>query len=716
MDSQIKKINRNLITGWMVIVGVLFVAYCGEVLKGERTLAYLVAFTATTALPAFFCLGLYLYKPDMVSLRYYIVPGYFLMYIFSMLTGSTVMVFSYILPMLSLLILYHQPKLILYTGATSLVINIVSVGLRFYKGEMNLANSKDVEIQLALLTLCFGGSYMASKLYDEITKQNVTYLDMLSQKNRQMQEVITQSMMTIANTVDAKEEYTRGHSSKVSEYSAALAKELGMTEEEVENIRYAALLHDIGKVGIPDTILNKKGALTDEEFEIIKQHTVVGSEILKGITIIPEADSAIKHHHERYDGRGYPDGLVGEEIPLAARIIAAADAYEAMSNKRVYRNRLSSVEIMEELRKGIATQFDPVVAQALIRLVEEDRLKDPLTNRHPKDSEEVDEMRLLLNRVMKKREEQRKGRNRYDSLTGCYNRSHGERKIRSALGEGSGSLLLVKIDQPLEDAGYGFLMSDLWMKTVAECMEQLRAEKIVSRFGEDQFVVYLKNICTENGVLNQIEELRKQLEKRKAEQESLQGLTVSVGVVCGGRQEAYSTMLRRADKALYYARQQGRGSQGFYHRLDRKIDSEVMADKDMEILLRFIRNRDGSGEALRKAYPELEKLDAFIKRAEASSGAHRMQLLLFTLVSEKKFDFFDMEGQYWVMNLLEKAVLSSINMGDMTMPLSSSQRLVILADAGEEQQGRMAERIVREFNRLYDRQDVTLSYDAAELN
>lgn len=716
MDSQIKKINRNLIIGWMVIVGVLFVAYCGEVLKGERTLVYLAVFMATTALPALFCFALYLRKPDMVSLRYYIVPGYFLMYIFSMLTGSTAMVFSYILPMLSLLILYHQPTLILYTGATSLVINIVSIGMRIQQGEMSLANSKDAEIQLALLVLCFGGCYMAAKLYDEITKQNVTYLEMVNQKTRQMQEVITQSMMTIVNTVDAKEEYTRGHSSKVSEYSAALAKELGMTEEEVWNIRYAALLHDIGKVCIPDMILNKKGPLTNEEFEIIKQHTVVGSEILKDITLIPEADSAIKHHHERYDGRGYPDGLAGEEIPLTARIIAAADAYDAMNNKRVYRNRLTPSEILEEFRKGIATQFDPVVAQALIRLVEEDRLKAPLTGHLPKESGEVDEMRLLLERVIKNREEQRKGQNKYDSLTGCYNRSYGERKIRSALGESDGSLILVKIDQPLEETGYGFLMGDLWMKTLADCITQLTAEKIVSRFGEDLFVVYLRNVYSESGVLNLIRELREQLERRKAQQESLGGLSISVGMVCGGSREAYSTMLRCADKALYYARKQGRGKQEFYHNLNREIGSEVKANRDMKILLQFLRNKDGAGESLRKAYPELEKVETFIRRAEASSGAHRMQIILFTLVSEKKFDFFDMEGQDWVMNLLERSVLTSIHMGDMTIPLSSSQRLVILADAGEDQQGSMAERIVREFNRIYGRQDVTLSYDAAELN
>ena len=154
-DSHVKKINRNLVYGWMLIVIILFVSYAMEVMKGQRSLNYLLVFMIVTAIPAFVVLFLYLKKPDRYSLRYSIVGGYFIMYIFVMITGSTTMVFSYILPMLSLLVLFHQPAIILVTGFCSIVLNLISIFMRYGRGEITNENSKDVEIQLALLFLCF---------------------------------------------------------------------------------------------------------------------------------------------------------------------------------------------------------------------------------------------------------------------------------------------------------------------------------------------------------------------------------------------------------------------------------------------------------------------------------------------------------------------------------------------------------------------------------
>lgn len=270
LDSDMHRINRSLIVGWMIIVGVLFVSYCGEVIKGERTILYLLLFMLATAAPAFFCLFLYRKEPAMMKLRYYIVAGYFIMYIFCMITGSTSLVFCYILPMLSLLVLYHQPKLILIMGIACIVINAVSIGIKVYIGQITLANSKDVEIQLALLVLCFIGSYLATRLYDQITRQNLAFSKMLDEKNNQIQQITIQSIMTIANIIDTRDDYTRGHSERVSEYSVQIAKELGLSEEEIEQVRISALLHDIGKIGVPDNVLNKPGKLTMEEYERMK--------------------------------------------------------------------------------------------------------------------------------------------------------------------------------------------------------------------------------------------------------------------------------------------------------------------------------------------------------------------------------------------------------------------------------------------------------------
>ena len=376
MDSHFRKINRNMVTGWLIIVVVLFVTYVGEVIKGERTIAYLIAFLSAVILPALFVFVVYLRKPDWKLLCYLIVPGYFVMYLFVMLTGSTYMVFSYILPMLSLLVLYHHPNLILWTGVASLIVNIVSVVQNFYNGMFNLSNSKDAEIQIALIVLCFGGSYVAARLYDEITKQNEEYLQMLNKKNEQIQEMTTQTITAIANALDAKDAYTEGHAERVSAYSAHIAEKLRMSEEEIRNIRFVALFHDIGKIGVPDSVLNKPGRLSSEEYDQMKQHTVVGGEIIKDLDMIPGVFVGARYHHERYDGTGYPEGLKGAEIPYIARIIAVADAYDAMTTNRIYRNRLTNEQALSELKKGMGTQFDPDAVSALIDMLQTGTLKN----------------------------------------------------------------------------------------------------------------------------------------------------------------------------------------------------------------------------------------------------------------------------------------------------------------------------------------------------
>ena len=204
-----------------------------------------------------------------------ILSLYFFMYLFSLATGSTFLVFTYIFPLLNLIILYHEPKLVAAIGFMSIGINIVNIVQRICSGEITLDNSKEAEIQMALIILCFGGCYVATRLYDSIEHKNIEYVSMLDDKNKQIQEMTLQTISTVANTIDAKDEYTKGHSQRVSVYSSVIAKEMGWSEEEVNKIRYIALLHDIGKIGIDEKILNKPGKLTKEEFEIMKQHTLI---------------------------------------------------------------------------------------------------------------------------------------------------------------------------------------------------------------------------------------------------------------------------------------------------------------------------------------------------------------------------------------------------------------------------------------------------------
>lgn len=183
-------------------------------------------------------------------------------------------------------------------------------------------------------------------------------------------EAIEQTMQTFVNFIEAKDSSTKGHSLRVAQYSRMLAEKLGFSEEECSNIYCIALMHDCGKIYIPDEILCKPGRLTDEEYEIMKKHTVYGSEILRDFTAIDGMGTGALCHHERYDGKGYPNGIAGEEIPLIARIICVSDAFDAMNSRRCYRGNLSAEVIIGELRNNRGKQFDPNVIDCLMSLIE----------------------------------------------------------------------------------------------------------------------------------------------------------------------------------------------------------------------------------------------------------------------------------------------------------------------------------------------------------
>ena len=181
-----------------------------------------------------------------------------------------------------------------------------------------------------------------------------------------------QTASALANAIDEKDAYTQGHSNRVATYARLIAERAGKSETSCEEVYYAGLLHDVGKIGIPDTIINKTDRLTDEESEIMKTHPARGDRILASIGESPYLREGARHHHERYDGQGYPDGLAGEEIPDVARIIAVADAYDAMSSKRSYRDTMPQAQVREQIADGLGTQFDPQYGRIMLDLIDAD--------------------------------------------------------------------------------------------------------------------------------------------------------------------------------------------------------------------------------------------------------------------------------------------------------------------------------------------------------
>lgn len=244
---------------------------------------------------------------------------------------------------------------------------------------LEIANSFRRDVIMNGGFICVGVIFMlimaiiaAFKEFVEIQQEDQKLKVEVSQKESKIEKLTYQAMETLAQTIDAKDTYTKGHSTRVAEYSRMIAARLGKSEAEQTEIYFIGLLHDIGKIGIKDDIINKPGRLTEEEFAVIKSHSTIGFDILKSMTQIDNIEYGARWHHERYDGTGYPDGIKGEEIPEFARIIAVADAYDAMSSNRSYRDAMSQEEIRQEVIKGRGRQFDPILADILLQMMSED--------------------------------------------------------------------------------------------------------------------------------------------------------------------------------------------------------------------------------------------------------------------------------------------------------------------------------------------------------
>lgn len=195
----------------------------------------------------------------------------------------------------------------------------------------------------------------------------------LEQSKDKLADAYMGTVEALRIAVDAKDTYTKGHSDRVAFYSKLIAKEIGISEEEQERIYIGGLFHDIGKIGVPDAILQKQDKLTDDEYSEIKNHTLIGAQIINAATIFEDIIPIVKYHHERFDGKGYPGKLVGEEIPLYARIVTIADAFDAMTSDRQYRKGLLIDVAKDELIKNAGTQFDGNLAKKFVKIIERDR-------------------------------------------------------------------------------------------------------------------------------------------------------------------------------------------------------------------------------------------------------------------------------------------------------------------------------------------------------
>lgn len=205
-----------------------------------------------------------------------------------------------------------------------------------------------------------------------VQAEKAKYVDELNVKNAELEELSKELFETIAKAIDVNDPYTAGHSRRVAIYAKMIASRMDFSDDEIEEIYYAGLIHDVGKLGISNEIINKNGKLTDDEYAEIKRHPTLGQEILKEISIKGKFADGAKCHHERIDGKGYPDGLSGDKLLPLSKIIAVADAYDAMTSKRSYRDVMSQEAVREQIEKGRGTQFDSKIAEIMLDIIDAD--------------------------------------------------------------------------------------------------------------------------------------------------------------------------------------------------------------------------------------------------------------------------------------------------------------------------------------------------------
>lgn len=532
----------------------------------------------------------------------------------------------------------------------------------------------------------------------------------VEEKTAQIERLSFEIIATIASMIEAKDSYTKGHSVRVAEYSALVAKALGWQEEEVKNIKYIALLHDIGKVGIPDNVLNKPGKLTEIEFNIIKSHTTIGGDILKDIETIAGVDEGAKYHHERYDGKGYPCGISGKEIPTVARIICIADAYDAMNSKRIYRNNLSKDVIRKELINGRGTQFDPDFLDIFVQLLDDGKLQ---LNIEEKGQEKTisGESSMLLSQIIKNIEEESQKNEEYDYLTGLLNRKIGENKIVQAMKEQPGCLAFVDLDNlKRTNDTMGHLAGDYALLNVGEVLSEYKNNAIIARVGGDEFLYYMIGANKEEAT-DIIEGIIRSFERRKENNAYLSVSSLSIGMCISTPKDSYGDVLQKADKALYHMKQSGKA--GYYFYTNMLNGSGHKSSIDLDRLVNNLEKQGAYTGSLSVEYREFAKIYDFIRHL-VERYDHNMQLIMFTLepVKEEKFDIDEQEN---AMNCMENAIKSSLRTVDVSTRFSSKQFLVVLLNAQKEDVDTITNRIFDKFYKTYDSKLIDLNYDIADL-
>ena len=545
----------------------------------------------------------------------------------------------------------------------------------------------------------------AEQLNAEVARQTAV-AEARAQKIEQMSY---QTIQTLASAIDAKDPYTKGLSTRVSQYSVRIARALDWEPEKINDLRYAAMLHDIGKIGVPDSILNNPKRLTDTEYNIIKSHTVMGGDILKDRTMIRSAEDVARCHHERYDGKGYPLGLESGEISEEARIVAIADAFDAMSSNRVYRKACDYDHIRNELIKGKDKQFDPRFVDVFISIWDHGMLDEILRQSAEDDNRSIEASSTMLREVMGTFLSQ--NIEETDIITGLMNRSAGEAVIARRMREQSGAFTFIDLDNlRVINNINGHDAGDRALHLMGDILRSHTPDAPCCRMGGDEFLLFMPDISAEEAE-NRIQAIIAAFEHDKTRVDGIAAATLSVGITMCNPSAPYAKAYHEADKALYYVKQNGKNGYSFYNQ---NAEPTAIDQVDLDSLVSNIYSSGSYEGAMDVEYRQFTRLYEYVNHL-SQRFSHPFELVMITLTanSGKQPGPDELES---AMYYLEQSIRQTIRNVDVFTRYNHRCFLVILIGADSEGVKIAVDRIFRGYYKMIGSSAYSPSCSVAEIN
>ena len=538
---------------------------------------------------------------------------------------------------------------------------------------------------------------------DSLRQVKVGLEQQLSDKNAQLESMTLQTVTTLANFIDSKNIDSAGHSSRVARYSGMIARELGWSDEEIHNLYYTSLLHDIGKVG----------NISDERNE---KHTIIGAEILKDIKSIGNVGAGALYHHEHYDGSGYPYGLKGDEIPLSARIIGIANAFDVMTRQTQADEDTCLAYAADKIKEQAGKKYDPYLCEVVTHMIQDKSLgilkddKEILANTNLLSESSRLVAKLIGSELDKTRKEAEN-----DYLTNIWNRGTGERHISEYLKTADGALAIIDLDnfKRINDT-FGHQMGDYALKLVADVLKIHSKNEFLCRMGGDEFMLFMRGVNTIDEAKQILDSIILTYNSKVEESHVLSHTSLSIGVALSSIEgRDYQQLFRCADRALYYVKQNGKKGYSFHNRAELSGENSQKPLLDIERLAFSIRNNVNYSGAYRVEYRQFMHTHEFIEKY-AMRNNQSVQLVLLTIDYEHSVPL-SVSEQEDVIEALERAVSLSLRGVDVSTRFSTSQMLLTLVDTSENNVTMVVRRILKEFYHIYSADRIIIKYETKDI-